>query len=157
MSPELAAKIRVGLEELGIVRQQFDPLISISADVPVDVIQTSAACAMLHSFYTEIEKILKLIARDWDGHSPSSDSWHRDLLVQMSQARVDRPAVLSHSLVEVLNEFLAFRHLFRGASIALMRWNKLQPLVAKVDSTYMHARSELEAFADFADPQSREM
>ena len=60
MSRELAAKIRVGLEEFGIVRQQFDPLISISADVPVDVIQTSAACAMLHSFYTEIEKILKL-------------------------------------------------------------------------------------------------
>ena len=75
----------------------------------------------------------------------------------MSQVTGDRPAVLSPSLVEVLKEFLAFRHLFRGASIALMRWNKLQPLVAKVDSTYMHARSELEAFADFAEQQSREV
>lgn len=27
----------------------------------VGVIETSAACAMLHSFYTEIEKILKLM------------------------------------------------------------------------------------------------
>ncbi len=38
-----------------------------------------------------------------------------------------------------------------------MRWNKLQPLVAKVDSTYTQARSELDAFAGFAEQQSREM
>ncbi len=41
---------------------------------------------MMHSFYTEIEKILKLIAREWDGKLPSSDSWHKELLVQMSQS-----------------------------------------------------------------------
>ncbi len=109
---------------------------------------------MLHSFYTEIEKILKLIARDWDGRLPSSDSWHKDLLLQMSQGTANRPAVLSISLVEALSEFLAFRHLFRGASIVLMRWNKLHPLVAKVDRTYEQARSELEAFAAFVEQQT---
>ena len=34
----------------------------------------------------------------------------------------NRPAVLSASMVETLSEYLAFRRLFRGASIALMRW-----------------------------------
>jgi hypothetical protein len=77
---------------------------------------------MLHSFYTEIEKILKLIARHWDGDMPPSDAWHKHLLNQLSEAAVRRPAVLSPALVEVLSEFLAFRHLFRGASIVLMRW-----------------------------------
>ena len=154
MSRELAAKIRVGIEELAIVRQQFEPLISITSDATVGVIETSAACAMLHSFYTEIEKILKLIALGWDGRLPSSDSWHKDLLHQMAQGTANRPAVLSISLVDALNEFLAFRHLFRGASIALMRWNKLHPLVAKVDSTYERARSELEAFAVFVEQQT---
>jgi len=38
-----------------------------------------------------------------------------------------RPAVITTDLVEALSEFLAFRHLFRGASIALMRWDKLAP------------------------------
>jgi hypothetical protein len=154
VSRELATKIRVGLEEFAIVRQQFEPLISMPSDASVGVIETSAASAMLHSFYTEIEKILKLIAREWDGQLPSSDSWHKDLLLQMSQATAKRPAVLSTGLVEVLNEFLAFRHLFRGASIALMRWDKLRPLVTKVDSTYEDARSELEAFADFVEQQT---
>lgn len=149
MSCKLAAKLRVGLEEFTTVRLQFEPLIQISPDSSVGVIETSAASAMLHSFYTEIEKMLKLIAREWDGHLPSSDSWHRDLLTQMSRATAERPAVLSSRLVEVLSEFLAFRHLFRGASIALMRWQKLYPLIAKVDSTYAETRSEIEAFLAF--------
>jgi hypothetical protein len=72
--------------ELAIVRQQFQPLISISPGAIVGAIETSAASAMLHSFYTEIEKILKLIARGWDKQLPSSDSWHKDLLIQMSKA-----------------------------------------------------------------------
>lgn len=57
--------------------------------------------------------------------------------------------MVSAALVEVLSEFLAFRHLFRGASIALMRWEKLSPLVAKVDRTYNQARGEIEAFMSF--------
>lgn len=101
---------------------------------------------MLHSFYTEIEKILKLIARDFDRQRPSSDAWHKDLLNQMSAATAARPAVLTAALVEVLSEFLAFRHLFRGASIALMRWEKLSPLVAKVDETYSRTRLEILSF-----------
>jgi hypothetical protein len=151
VSRELAIKIQLGLEELAIVHQQFQPLISMSSEATAGVIETSAACAMLHSFYTEIEKILKLMARDWDGRLPSSDSWHKDLLIQMSEATPKRPAVISASLVEVLSEFLAFRHLFRGASIALMRWEKLYPLVTKVDQTYDQARGEIEAFLRFVE------
>ncbi|MEO8099276.1 MAG: hypothetical protein ABI811_16345 [Acidobacteriota bacterium] len=91
---------------------------------------------MLHSFYTEIEKIFKLVALEYDAALPSSEMWHRDLLRQMSTATERRPAVIDQGLFEALGEFLAFRHLFRGASIALMRWNKLAPLIAKVDPTH---------------------
>lgn len=151
MSADLAPRIRVGLEELAVVRQQFESLLTIPADAVVGVIETSAASAMLHSFYTEIEKILRLIAREWDDQLPSSDSWHRDLLIQMAQATDRRPAVLSSGLMEVLKEFLAFRHLFRGASIALMRWNKLHPLVMKVPDAHEDAQTQLAAFAGFVE------
>jgi hypothetical protein len=149
VSQELSIKIRVALEQLTLIRDQFQPLISMSPDARVGVIETAAACAMLHSFYTEIEKILKIIARDWDGLLPSSDSWHKDLLIQMSQPTEKRPAVVTAALVEVLGEFLAFRHLFRGASIALMRWEKLVPLISKVDPTYDRTRNEIGAFVRF--------
>ena len=60
-----------------------------------------------------------------------------------------RPPVISTDLVGRLAELLAFRHLFRGASIALMRWNKLSPLVAKVDGVhedFVRALSQFQLF-----------
>ncbi|HUA85248.1 MAG TPA: hypothetical protein VMB85_15400 [Bryobacteraceae bacterium] len=111
-----------------------------------------ARCSIL---FTEIEKILKLIARDWDAQMPSSDAWHKELLNQMASATTTRPAVITSGLVEVLSEFLAFRHLFRGASIALMRWDKLYPLVSKVQETYTQTRDELESFRMFLDAQGK--
>jgi hypothetical protein len=149
VSSDLSGKIQVGLDELAIVRQQFEALLIIPPHADPGVIETSAACAMLHSFYTEIEKILKIIAREWDGSLPESESWHRDLLVQMSQASDKRPAVLSVDLLPTLKEYLAFRHLFRGASIVLMRWDKLCPLVMRVDATYIQVNEELKAFQNF--------
>ncbi len=151
MSSELARKVQIGLEELAIVRRQFDALLSIEPDSNPGVIETSAACAMLHSFYTEIEKILKIIARDWDQVVPASENWHRDLLIQMSEATRTRPAVISPDLLITLKEFLAFRHLFRGASIALMRWSKLDPLIMKIEPAYSQVDQQLRNFSAFVE------
>lgn len=151
MSRDLAKKLRLGLGELATVHQQMAPILALPPDGAVGVIERAAACAMLHSFYTEIEKILKLVAREWDGRLPSSDSWHKELLNQMAKSTTTRPAILSPSLVEALSEFLAFRHLFRGASIVLMRWEKLAPLVAKVGPTYDQTEAELQAFVRFVE------
>ena len=123
MSGDLAVTVRLGLGALATIRDQMSPLIAMPPDSKVDVIETAAACAMLHSFYTEIEKILKLVAREF-------------LTEQMAVPTSARPAVITKDPVEVLSEFLAVRHLFRGASIALMRWDKLAPLIARVDQVY---------------------
>ena len=79
MSTDLATKIQLGLEEFATVRDQMSPLIAKSSTSEAGDLETAAACAMLHSFYPEIEKILKLIAREWDGRMPSSDAWHKEL------------------------------------------------------------------------------
>ena len=79
---------------------------------------------------------------------PSSDSWHKELLNQMSASTDNRQAILTPELVQTLGEFLAFRHLFRGASIALMRWSKLSPLVAKSESTFAQFTKCIEGFRD---------
>lgn len=149
MSADLAAKVRLGLDDLDVVRDQLSPLIAKPSDSNVGVIETAAACAMLHSFYTEIEKILKLIALGLDEPLPASATWHKGLLNQMAAPTNVRPAVISTDLVEALSDFLAFRHLFRGASIALMRWDKLAPLIARVDQVYCQAKKEIEAFCGF--------
>jgi hypothetical protein len=103
VSRELATKIQLNLEELATLVEQFKPLTSISVNSgsQVGVVETSAACAMLHSFYTEIEKIL-----------------------------------------------------FRGASIVLMQWDKISPLVIKVDRTHRKVRSEINSFVRWLQEQS---
>jgi hypothetical protein len=93
VSADLGAKIQLGLGELATIREQMTPLIALSSNSEMGDIETFAACAMLHSFYTEIEKILTLIAREWDEQIPSSDSWHKALLNQMAASTASRPAV----------------------------------------------------------------
>ena len=149
MSANLAEKIQLGLDELAVIRGMMSPLIARTSEPELPVIETAAACTMLHSFYTETEKILKLVALDVDKKLPSSESWHRDLLSQMTAATKMRPAVITPDLVTRLAELLAFRHLFRGASIALMRWDKLSPLVAKVDGLHKEIVQELNQFQRF--------
>jgi hypothetical protein len=149
VSPNLPEKIQLGLDELALIRGMMSPLIARTGEPELPVIETAAACTMLHSFYTEIEKILKLIALDFDKKIPSSESWHRDLLSQMAAATEARPAVITTGLVMRLAELLAFRHLFRGASIALMRWDKLSPLVANVDGVHEETVRELNQFQRF--------
>jgi hypothetical protein len=149
VSNDLATKLRLGLQELSRVRDELVGLTDLSPD-SASVIERSAACAMLHSFYTEIEKLLRLIAEEYDGRIPRAESWHRELLRQMGSPTAVRAAVLSAGSVEALSEFLAFRHLFRGASILLMRWDKLAPLLGKVARTHAQTTSEIEAFIALA-------
>jgi hypothetical protein len=116
VSAKLAEKIQFGLDELAVIAAMMSPLIARTSEPELPVIETAAACTMLHSFYTEIEKILKLIALDLDKKLPSSESWHRDLLSRMTAATETRPGGYKPDLVTRLAELLAFRHLFRRNS-----------------------------------------
>jgi hypothetical protein len=146
VSDKLVARIELSLQELSRATQQLDPLIQKGSNADLDVIETSAVAAMLHSFYTLIEKILESLAREMDGAVSRSDQWHRDLIGQMAAPTAFRQAVISEELADKLKEYLAFRHLFRGASIVLMRWNKMQPLANRAGETFRQFESELSAF-----------
>jgi hypothetical protein len=146
VSAKLIAQVELNLQELSRVTEQLTPLIAKGASSDLDVIETSAVAAMLHSFYTLIEKILELMARDVDQTMPAAGTWHRDLVEQMTQPTASRPAVISEDLAGKLKEYLAFRHLFRGASIALMRWNKMQPLANRAQETFRQFEGEISAF-----------
>jgi hypothetical protein len=99
VSRNLPEKIQLGLDELAVIRGMMSPLIARTGEPELPAIETAAACTMLHSFYTGIEKILKLIALDVDKKVPSSESWHRDLLSQMAAPTEARPAVITTDLV----------------------------------------------------------
>jgi hypothetical protein len=129
----VSAKLR---KQIDVERQQLDRLIdehrplleSCASSIPT-AIEVSALATFLHSFYSGIENSLKRIAVEFDGAAPSGDAWHRQLLTSMAAATDRRPAVLSKTLHEVLNEYLAFRHFFRQAYSFHFDWSKMSHLV----------------------------
>ncbi len=104
----------------------------------------------LHSFYSGIEKLFELIARQIDRDLPEAGTWHRDLLQQMAQDRPDtRPAIIDPSTVVILDEFRRFRHLVRNVYTIELAPEKMAGLMVSLPEFWPQLRAELLAFADF--------
>jgi len=95
VSGDLAKKIRLGLGELATVREQLTPLMSLP-DASAGVIERAAACAMLHSFYTDPEADRSRVGRASAFLGRVAQGTVE--LKQMSIATATRRAVLSSSL-----------------------------------------------------------
>ncbi|MEO0756407.1 MAG: hypothetical protein AAFY78_05980 [Cyanobacteria bacterium J06648_16] len=87
----------------------------------------------MQSFYTGAESILYAIARDIDQSVPSGESWHQQLVEQMSvEIPTVREAVLSAETAEWLDEFRRFRHVVRSMYAFDLDEERVLQLVAKL-------------------------
>ncbi|MEL6136293.1 MAG: hypothetical protein AAFR42_02615 [Cyanobacteria bacterium J06628_6] len=87
----------------------------------------------MQSFYTGAESILYAIARDIDQSVPSGESWHQQLVEQMSvEIPTVREAVLSTETAEWLDEFRRFRHVVRSLYAFDLDEERVLQLVAKL-------------------------
>ena len=75
----------------------------------------SGLALYVQNFYTGVERVFALIAKQIDGVTPSSADWHIQLLGQLLVPVPNiRPAVISQHTYEQLNEFRGFRHVSRN-------------------------------------------
>lgn len=112
-------------EEIRQVSQDIDKL---PGEIPSrDLI---SCAAFLHHFYTGTESMFERISRVIDGGaSTGGGDYHRELLRSMAHEIPHiRPQILSLELAEELDEYRRFRHMFRHAYGAELRWRKMQPL-----------------------------
>jgi hypothetical protein len=106
----------------------------------------------LHGFYTGLERIFELIARQVDEDMPSGKLWHRNLLKQMSQEQKDiRPAVISSGSCSSLDELRRLRHLVGNVYTFNLVPEKIEPIVSDLSSLWSNVQAEILAFADFLD------
>lgn len=104
----------------------------------------------LHSFYTGVERILEMIATMIDEYKPSSESWHRELLLQLATEVPEvRPAVISDSLLKALDKYRGFRHVVRNIYTFELETEQISPLVTQLAGTYNQCQRELLEFANF--------
>lgn len=101
----------------------------------------------LHRYYTALESAFERIARTVDGHMPSGEGWHRDLLRQMSlPLHGARDAVVSAEVSGDLSHLLSFRHFFRHAYAVEFDASRLDEHRERVARVHPHVKAGLEGF-----------
>jgi hypothetical protein len=106
----------------------------------------------LHGFYSGLERLFEIVARQLDQAVPAGETWHPDLLLQMARDLPEiRPAVISQENAAILDEFRRFRHLVRNVYTINIVPSKMNRTVSVLPDLWTKLRAELSAFADFTD------
>ena len=109
-----------------------------------------ATALNLHDFYTGLERLLRHIAAEVDGHVPAGAEWHQELLRQMAtQLPRIRPAVFSKETIKRLDEYLRFRHVVRHVYAFEFDPQRIRPLAEALAGDFARVKSELAVFIDF--------
>lgn len=103
----------------------------------------------LADVYNGIENIFKRIAREVDRHLPIGDSWHKDLLTQMTEQRPERPSVISEDIFPRLDDLLKFRHAFNNIYAEELVYEKTEPRAKSIDELFTSVSEDFSIFTDF--------
>lgn len=96
--------------------------------------------AVLQSIYNGVENILKQVLKDRSFELPVGSFWHRDLLLLARQA-----GVLRERSIELLKEYMAFRHFFAHAYALDLQLDRILPLVVGVNDMIAALKRDLRA------------
>ena len=106
--------------------------------------------SIFHDFYTGAERIFRRIAEELNGGVPRSESWHRQLLLDMNLELKDvRPKVITKELCSELGKFLRFRHLFRNMYGFELDSERIAALERDFDGTAAALKEQVAAFVDW--------
>ncbi len=112
-----------------------------------EIIFKRAKGSVLHDFYNCCERIFKRIAIEMNGGYEDTEKWHKSLLYRMTiPIEGLRPRVLSDELAAELDEFLAFRHLFRNIYGFELKGGRIDYLVEKFEGVAGSFRKEIAGF-----------
>jgi hypothetical protein len=118
---------------------------TVERDIYVDSLALN-----IHSFYTGLERIFENIASKVDGEIPTGESWHKELLIQMSTPLQEiRPQVISESLLSALNELLTFRHRIRNIYSFKIDPKRVVRMCKQLDSIGNKIFEDLNGFVSF--------
>jgi len=106
--------------------------------------------AIVHAFYTALERFLQAAARDFNSEPPQGPDWHRRLLIAASSERPGRrPPILAPETAAALDRYLRFRHLFRNLYVFDLDWSELLPLLRRLPEVHSLVDRDLARFDGF--------
>lgn len=114
-----------------------------------EIVFQRAKGSILHDFYNCCERIFKKIAIELNSGYEESEKWHKSLLYKMTiSIEGIRPRVISDELAADLDEFLAFRHLFRNIYGFELKGGRIDYLAEKFEDVAAKFGKEIKDFLD---------
>jgi uncharacterized protein YukE len=147
---ELATDLEAELGRLERLAQETQRVWSEVQQDPAraDIFYESLALK-LHNFYTGCERIFRLISNDLNGGVPSGSDWHKRLLDRMAMDRDNRPAVLTVTTAQNLQEYLGFRHIVRNLYSFELDILRVEVLVQRYYSVWQGFDQDIRRFVQW--------
>ena len=141
--------LRMLVSDMGIELGHIDTLLTELA-VAIETKSPLARRSMgsiLHDFYTCCERIFRRIAVEMNGGLEETEQWHKTLLYRMTvPVEGVRPPVLSEELAAELDEYLAFRHVFRNIYGFELKGDRIIRLSERLPEVAGRLKDEIAAF-----------
>ena len=146
----LEADIRDEIENLKQLSVEYNLVEKLMkfTDEEVTFFDKAATGYFLHNFYNGCENIFGMIARFFE-NDLGPQSWHRDLLKRMKlEIPGYRPRLIDEETFILLNEFRAFRHLFRHCYSFQLDWERERIIAAKYPAAWKLFSRQVEDFLE---------
>jgi hypothetical protein len=135
------------LKQLSLEYSSIEKLLKFT-DEEVSFFDKAATGYFLHSFYNGYENIFGMIARFFE-NDLGPQSWHRDLLKRMKlQIPGYRPRLIDNETYIILNEFWAFRHVFRHCYSFQLDWEREKIVAANYPAAWKLFKRQVEDFLE---------
>jgi hypothetical protein len=146
----LSKEIEFELAEIGKIVAEGTGFSSSYREVTPGSLELRGFGAILHDFYNGIENICERIANEIDGGLPKGDDWHWRLLESMAlELPKLRPALFSVDIVNQLDEYRRFRHIFRHMYGTHLDWKRIKFLLDKLNTVFSGVEKEIKQFIGF--------
>jgi len=147
----LISDIRFEVGQVDRLLSDYVDLLANARSRTPDRVEITAIAAVLHSFYNGVEKILLLAAKHKAGAVFQGRNWHASLLHQSALPALKQARVLSPAAVEVLEPYLAFRHVFRHSYSFHLDWSKMTDLVSAMTDVWQEVRADVQVFLEVSE------
>lgn len=148
MPDKTAKKISFEIAQIDQLLATYSDLLEAIQTQAPDIVQTTAAASLLHSFYNGIENIFKLVASKIDRVVLEGHAWHHQLIEQMAMHTNHRAAVISIETADLLMGYLSFRHFYRHSYSFFLEWARMEGLIQDLAKVWQIAKDEIQAFLE---------
>jgi len=148
VSSDLRQDIVDSVEDINDMLNAYSGLLDKVTQEKPSLVEMAALGSILQSFYNGVEGLFILIAKQFDKKVPCDNTWHQSLLSQMMEATDNRNTVINSDTASSLAAYMKFRHFFRHAYTFMLDWERLQPLVDELNTTWCNVKDAITAFCD---------